>query len=56
MRDLDRIQREEAREAARLRARVKNIPGDMRNIKCPCGSLRKAKNCQCETFKDDAHK
>lgn len=26
---------------------VKSVPGDKRNEKCPCGSLRKAKNCHC---------
>lgn len=31
---------------------IKNIPGNLRNIKCPCGSLRKAKNCECDTFKE----
>ncbi|WP_414454352.1 hypothetical protein [Enterobacter roggenkampii] len=52
MRDWRLILREEEREQARLKAMVKKIPGNIRNEKCPCGSGRKTKNCQCELFKE----
>ncbi|WP_366447230.1 SEC-C metal-binding domain-containing protein [Citrobacter freundii] len=38
------------RDAENKQLQVKNVPGELRNQKCPCGSGRKAKNCQCDTF------
>lgn len=31
--------------------KLKSIPADMRNKPCPCGSLRKSKNCECMEFR-----
>ncbi|WP_418355341.1 SEC-C metal-binding domain-containing protein [Serratia fonticola] len=30
---------------------TKQVPAELRNKPCPCGSKRKAKNCHCEMFK-----
>ncbi|HEC2568049.1 SEC-C metal-binding domain-containing protein [Raoultella ornithinolytica] len=51
MRDWRLVLRDAEREEARKRALVKNVPGEIRNQKCPCGSGRKAKNCECDMFK-----
>lgn len=51
MRDWRLVLRDMEREEERKRSLVKNIPGELRNQKCPCGSGRKAKNCQCDAFK-----
>ncbi|EPV6142754.1 SEC-C metal-binding domain-containing protein [Morganella morganii] len=45
-----RIQEDLLREESRKFALIKKIPGELRNQKCPCGSGRKAKNCQCDLF------
>nr|DAK72457.1 MAG TPA: Preprotein translocase secA subunit, helicase, translocation, secretion, PROTEIN.18A [Caudoviricetes sp.] len=52
VRDIDKILREMAEDEQRKRKRQKQVPAHMRNQKCPCGSLRKCKNCQCELFKE----
>lgn len=51
MRDWRLVLRDAEREEARKRALVKNVPGEIRNQKCHCGSGRKAKNCECDMFK-----
>lgn len=50
MREVWRIQEDLRREEAEKFARIKKVPGELRNQKCPCGSGRKAKNCQCDLF------
>lgn len=50
MRDWRLVLRDMEREEERKRSMVKIIPGELRNQKCPCGSGRKAKNCQCDMF------
>lgn len=52
MRDIDKILREMVEDEQRSKKRQKRVPAHVRNQKCPCGSLRKAKNCQCELFKE----
>lgn len=47
MRDLDKVIRELYSPKV---AKEKRVPSDMRNLKCPCGSGRKSKNCHCEEF------
>ena len=54
MRDWRLVLRDMEREEQRKRSMVKSIPGELRNKKCPCGSGRKAKNCQCDAFKSAA--
>lgn len=51
MRDWRLVLRDMEREAENKQLQVKNVPGELRNQKCQCGSGRKAKNCQCDTFK-----
>lgn len=51
MRDWRLVLRDMERETESKRLQVKNIPGELRNQKCPCGSGRKTKNCHCDMFK-----
>lgn len=51
MRDWRLVLRDMEREEERKRSMVKIVPGELRNQKFPCGSGRKAKNCQCDMFK-----
>ena len=51
MRDWRLVLRDMEREEERKRSMVKIVPGELRSQKCPCGSGRKAKNCQCDMFK-----
>lgn len=50
MREVWRIQEDLRREIVRKFAMIKKVPGELRNKKCPCGSGRKSKNCQCDLF------
>ena len=50
MREVWRIQEDLRREEAEKFASIKKVPGELRNQKCPCGSGRKSKNCQCDLF------
>lgn len=51
MRDWRLVLRDMEREEERKRSMVKIVPGELRNQKCPCGSGRKTKNCQCDMLK-----
>ena len=50
MREVWRIQEDLRREDSEKFSMVKKVPGELRNKKCPCGSGRKSKNCQCDLF------
>lgn len=51
MREIWKIIAEKQQEEDRRKSLIKNIPGELINKNCPCGSLRKAKNCHCDEFK-----